>query len=99
MKAIVIDPVKREVKGIEIELLGVHLMYKDAILVQTMIGLPHIMYSDGRGIDTKQNPFWFKGLNKVIYGKGLLLGRNKGQWPVATMLSVREVECLVKFPS
>ncbi len=99
MKAILIDPVRREVKGISVEMPDIRSLYKGAMLLQAMIGFDRVMYHAGNGPETMQAFFWFKGLNQVVYGKGLLLGRNKGQWPIATTLTVREVECLVRFLS
>jgi hypothetical protein len=99
VKAILIDPSKREIKGIEIDVPGISLMYKKAVLLQAMIGQERILYYDGTCQASQQDPFWLFGMPRVVYGKGLLLGRTKDQCPVATTLTTKDVECLVRFRS
>ena len=100
MKAILIDPTRREVRGIEVEptnIAGAFGGTTKTLLLTSMVGWDKILYFNGYALQNGQHPFWFQGCSQVISGKALLLGRVKGQWPVPTQLSVREAEQLVRF--
>lgn len=103
MKAILIDPTRREVRGIEVEATAINAAINNrqtkTLILQTMIGFDKMLFYDGHARAQPSPGFWLKGVRHHIVGRGLLLGRQKGQWPVATALTVREVECLVRFDS
>jgi len=97
MKAILIDPTQRELRGIEVQSheLSAAFGAKKILLLTKMIGWHNVLYHDGLG--SISACFWFEGVRSRINGKALLLGRDKGKWPVSTTMTVKDVECLVKF--
>ena len=90
---------ERGVKGIEIEMLGIRLMYKKAVLIQSTMFPDRVIYYNWGGLETTQPPFWFAGLPHAVYGKGLLLDLDKNLQPISTLHTVKDVECLVRFRS
>lgn len=102
MKAILIDPVAREVKGIEIDPTKLNAAFggKKTLLLTEMIGQSLVLYHNGIVYAVGgQKSFWFEGVKQSILGKGLLVGREKGKWPAPITLNARDVECLVRFSS
>ena len=100
MKAILIDPNRREVSGIEVDPLKIKEAFgANALLLNAMIGWHKVLFYDFHASNKGQPPFLIQGLTQTICGKGLLFDRMQGQWPLASTLTVREAECLVKFSS
>ena len=97
MKAILIDPTKREIKGIEIDSISAAFGNKKVMLVTKMIGQTLVLCYDAHA--RLPSFFWYYGVRDAIQSKGILLGRERGVWPVPITLDVRDVECLVKFGS
>jgi hypothetical protein len=107
MKAILIDPTKREVRGIEVELTtlssaftsGPHSEPVKVALTMTKLTKGLLVSNAWKGF----SGHWFglvgSGLSP-IHGRGLLLGYERdGQGLISTTLTVREVEKQVRFGS
>jgi hypothetical protein len=99
LKAILIDPTKREIKGIEIDPSKAPLTSafgnKKILLLTTAVN-PRLMLCYNGNADPPS--FWF--INKyIIVGKALLVGRENGNWPAPIALNVKDIECLVRFAS
>lgn len=101
MKAILINPERREVTGIEIQHRELYAAFgsKKVFLAQKMMGRNHVLYYDATQSCKITKSFWIEGVQSIIFGKGLLLGREAGKWPVSSTMSARDVECLVRFGS
>lgn len=108
MKAILIDPIRREVRGIEVELMTLSCAFTSGpqdkpvkvALTMTKLSKGLLVTNQWRGFT---NGHWFgivgSGLSPIC-SRGLLLGYERdGKGLVSTTLTVREVEQQVRFGS
>lgn len=101
MKAILIDPTRHEVKGIEVDPL-LHNTISSALgggkilIVSKMLDWGLVLYYNGHA---KPPSFWFEGIPSIIHGKAIVFGRERGKWPVPITLIAKDIECLVRFSS
>lgn len=100
MKAILIDPARREISGIEIDPTRIKEAFSgEAGLLTATIGKNRILYYDIGAYKRQERAFSIQGTSQIFRGKALLFGRLKSQWPLAPTLTAREAECLVTFSS
>lgn len=101
MKAILINPERREVTGIEVQPNKISAAFgsRKVFLASKTIGRSHVLYYDAMQSNTIAKSFWIEGVQSIIFGKAFLLGREAGLKLTSSTLSARDVECLVRFTS
>lgn len=103
MKAILIDPARRSVCGIEVELTTLSAVFHPRnIIVKIALSLHWVDSSNLLVRDQNAHPhskaFVLDTFGRVL-GRGLLVGyKRDGKGPVSTLLTVGEVERFVRFP-
>jgi hypothetical protein len=102
MKAMLIDPVKRGVSGIEVELSTLSAAFhpRNAVvkvaLTMRRLDNHHLLIHDRSAC--RANKTFIMDNVGPIHGRGLLLGyRLDGKGPVSALFTVRQVERLVRF--
>jgi hypothetical protein len=102
LKAILIDPARREVRGIEVELTTLSHAFTNDKSVKVALTMTKL--AEGLLVSNRcggSGGCWFRligsGLSP-IFGRGLLLGYERdGRGLVSTPLTVRDVERQVRF--